>query len=120
MGWSLYTDRVERFVYISKLFTPSECDSIVKHGNKFSLKDATLHDPKLASKEKYSKYRDSKIYFLDSTNIEWVYERLTNAITDLNKRYFNFDLWGFGENMQFTKYISPGGKYDSQIGRAHV
>lgn len=34
----------------------------------------------------------------------WIFERLADVVSDLNARFFRFDLTGFGEGIQLTNY----------------
>ncbi len=42
----------------------------------------------------------------------WLYERIWNWTNIANDELWNFDLIGFKDSPQYTKYESPGGKYD--------
>jgi PKHD-type hydroxylase len=51
-----------------------------------------------------------------SEDTQWVYDRLGQIVARLNASYFNFDLTGFGEPVQLTKYVSTNnGNYDWHI-----
>lgn len=43
---------------------------------------------------------------------EFIYERIFNMVMDANRELYNFDLWGMGENIQFTEYYEGGDHYD--------
>jgi PKHD-type hydroxylase len=43
---------------------------------------------------------------------------MTDVVLSLNKQFFRFDLEGFGEGFQFTKYEAPAGKYDVHIDKS--
>ena len=57
--------------------------------------------------------RTSSISWLPKTSeSEWVYERLAFIARKLNAEFYNFDLYGFVEHMQFTVYDgSESGHY---------
>ena len=42
----------------------------------------------------------------------WLYERIWNWTNIANDELWNFDLIGFKDSPQYTRYESPGGKYD--------
>jgi PKHD-type hydroxylase len=46
------------------------------------------------------------------------YQRLSAIVLSLNEQFFKFDLHGFGEDLQFTEYVAPSGKYNSHVDRA--
>jgi len=51
--------------------------------------------------------RKSEINWLAMTEDSyWVFERLENVACSLNAEYYNFNLTGFGENIQLTNYGS--------------
>ena len=117
-SWSLKVDCVERYAYNYNVFTPEECDNIIQYGKTKQLYDGKIgfHDEIQVN----TNIRDSKIVFLhpcQETN--WIYRKLTDVVVSLNNQYFNFDLWGFSENIQFAEYQAPGGKYDAHVDRSY-
>lgn len=49
--------------------------------------------------------RTSKVSWLSRTpESEWIYERLAFIARKLNAEFYNFDLYGFVEDMQYTVY----------------
>ena len=112
-SWGLDRDHVEIFAYWENAFTAEECDHIIAHSKKFQpAKAAIVHENKLALD---TEYRDSNIAFISCDGIEWVYDRLTHCVKRMNENFFKFDLWGFAENLQFTQYVAPSGKYEAHI-----
>ena len=107
-SWSLYQDHKQYWSHIDRFFTKQECEAIIEYGKKQNLEDATVGDGYLNSKA-----RKSKIAFIGPTaEIRHVYEKLTDAVFLLNDRLWDFDLYAFGEHLQFTEY-TPGGKFAS-------
>ena len=53
-----------------------------------------------------------------SDNMDWVFRRVTDIVLDLNKRFFNFDVFGLNEGFQFTNYKAPSNKYGKHVDRA--
>jgi PKHD-type hydroxylase len=112
--WSFALDNAENWAYWENLFTPEECKKIIEIGLNKNKQIA------LVGARRESKVRKSKIVWLHpSDNMEWVYEKISAVIQNLNSRYFNFDLFGMVEGMQFTIYEAPGGKYGSHIDRGN-
>lgn len=108
-SWSLKTDSVQHYAYWDNAFSVEECDSIIMLGKSYEMYNGVIFGEN-------DNYRDSKIVFLAPVdNMKWVYQKLTYYINSINSSFFNFDLWGFAENLQFTEYNSPGGKYNSHI-----
>lgn len=51
----------------------------------------------------------SWIYHCNETN--FIYEKLGWISRQLNGEFFGFDIWGFSENLQYTKYSSENDHY---------
>ena len=114
--WPFKIDETQPWAYYTDTFTPKECDKIIKLGNK-----SKLIKGETGNLVQSDTIRNSNIRFLSpDKNSSWIFERLTNTTEHINKQFFNFDLQGFGENLQFTKYEAPTGHYsfhtDSSIG----
>lgn len=107
-SWSLYQDHKQYWSHLDRFFTKQECESIVEYCKKQELHDGVIgggHD---------SEVRKSKIAFIGPTpEFHHVFEKLTDAVFLLNDRIWDFDLYAFGEHLQFTEYTAPGGKYES-------
>jgi PKHD-type hydroxylase len=112
-SWSFNVDKVERWAYWDKAFSDEECDAIVEYGKKFTLHEGTtLGAP--------SDIRKSNVVFIQPTEEnEWVYRRLTDIVVGINSQYFNFDLTGFNEGLQFTEYVAPDGHYDFHVDKIY-
>jgi PKHD-type hydroxylase len=116
-AWMFETDHVLNCAFWGGLFTPEECQRIVDFGESLSLQKATVGSDTglVVSKE----VRDSQIAWISSTaDTKWIYERLAFAVTELNKQYFKFNLHGFSEALQFTRYDAPSGCYEMHTDRA--
>jgi len=51
------------------------------------------------------KIRTSKISWIPlNTDTQWIYERIGHIARDLNGQFFQLDLYGFIENIQYTVY----------------
>jgi PKHD-type hydroxylase len=110
-SWAFDLDRIQNWAYMDKLFTPEECAQIIAIGESKLLDKATTVDV-----ESTDSVRDSKVAWLYSVdNMEWAFRRVTDAITNLNNQFFNFDLFGFAEGFQFTRYDAPTGYYGMHV-----
>ena len=113
-SWNFKLDKVEKFAFWKNLFSKEECQTIIN-----IAKDKGLVEGTTTSGSDIKDVRDSKISWLyPSDNMIWVYRRVTDVITTLNERYFNFDLFGINEGFQFTNYEAPSGKYGKHVDRA--
>lgn len=108
VAWPLKADSVENYISLNRVFSNAQCDEIIRVGKASNLKNATTDGNK-------SNMRMCNVSFLDPSDIEWAYVRMADMANEINARFFNFDLWGFGEGFQFTEYQAPEGKYDFHI-----
>ena len=110
-AWSFKINQIERYAFWNDMFTPAECNTIIRFAKKRGLYAAkTGPQP-----EENTAIRKSSVVFITPQGIEWVYQRLTDVVSALNDQFFKFDLFGFTEGLQFTEYKAPGGKYDAHV-----
>jgi PKHD-type hydroxylase len=110
--WSFESDNLETWAYYDSVFSTEECKKIIEIGNKKGLIKGTINSGLVKN------IRDSKISWLyPSDDMQWVFRRLTDVVSNLNERFFKFKLYGFIEGLQFTHYKEPGGKYKKHIDR---
>lgn len=99
------------YYYFTNSFTPNEINQIIEMGENHPKQAGTIVSDE--SKEGISEYRISEIAWLDeNTNTSWLYEKLANYAIIANREMWKFDIWGFGDNLQYTKYYGDGGHYD--------
>ena len=53
-----------------------------------------------------------------SDDLDWVFRKITDIVLNLNDRFFQFDLHGLNEGLQFTNYKAPSDKYEKHVDRA--
>jgi len=110
-SWNFYLDKVNSYAYWEKVFTKEECEKIIK-----TAKDKGLIKGLTKSK---TDVRKSKITWLyPEDNLDWLYRRITDIVLNLNDRFFQFDLHGLNEGLQFTNYKAPSDKYGKHIDRS--
>jgi PKHD-type hydroxylase len=89
-------------------FSDDEIDQIVEIGESLPKIKATVgqgFDNK--------KIRRSNTSWVAEHNCPWLYERLGFIVQQLNGQFYDYDLWGFHEDMQYTTYTSEDkGFYD--------
>lgn len=111
MTWIFETDRVENWAQYSNAFTQEECNKIIEYAKALPREEAkiqTTHSVDGAFNDK----RKAKISWIEpNADTAWIFNRLTYIAQQLNNTYFQFDLYGFLENLQFTEYNEPGGTY---------
>lgn len=81
-------------------FTDGELDSICDMGERVSPIQAVVGNEDKTVLDKTM--RDSSISWIKSEG--WLAERLQSVVRMLNGEFFGLDLWGFGEDFQYTVY----------------
>jgi len=109
-SWNLYLDKVYTYAYWEKAFTKEECKTIIDIAkNKGLIKGTTTGK---------TDARLSKVSWLYSTDdLGWVFKKITDIVLNLNDRFFQFDIFGLNEGLQFTNYKAPSDKYKKHIDR---
>lgn len=114
--WNFYKDNINLYAYWDNLFTKEECEEIIKIAKNKGLKKGQTG--RKNENTTNSNIRLSDICWLyNSDNVEWVLRRLTDIIMDLNKRYFEFDIFGM-EGLQFSSYKAPSDKFGRHTDRS--
>lgn len=93
-----------------RAFTPRQCERIVAAGLSFEADRALLEGDGGTSVDDEG-IRSATTAWLPPTEEHWwVYEKLAAVVERANRRY-GFELWGFGEDLQFTTYAARGDFY---------
>ena len=110
-SWNFYLDQLNSYAYLEKAFTKEECETIIKIANTKGL---------IKGKTKgQSDVRQSQICWLySSDNLDWVFKKITDIVLNLNNRFFQFDIFGLNEGLQFTNYKAQSDKYGKHIDKA--
>jgi PKHD-type hydroxylase len=109
-------DNVNNWAW-AQIFSPEECKKIIDIGNRAVLSPATFDELGKADVDK--KVRDSDISWLfPSPETDWIFEKISNVTSYLNKNFFNFHLSSFAEGLQFTRYVAPTGHYERHTDKA--
>ena len=113
--WNFNQEQSYEWAFWKNAFTKDECEKITSIGKSFELYKATVY------KDKVKKYgldgiRDTNVCFIHPNNeTKFIFQKITSIVLELNKKYFNFNLLGFQEGLQFTNYKAPSGKYGKHI-----
>jgi PKHD-type hydroxylase len=60
-----------------------------------------------------SDYRVSDISWVDENlETQWLYDKITQYAKTANEQMWNFDIWGYHDQLQYTTYYGDGGHYD--------
>ena len=109
-SWNFELDKINLYAFCNNAFSEKECENIVDIAKTKGLIKGTTSGKTDA--------RDSQISWLyPSDGMDWVFRKVTDIILDLNKQFFQFDLFGINEGFQFTNYQAPSGKYGKHIDR---
>ena len=101
--WWLDVGNIESWAYQHELFTSDEIDQIHDIAAEYALTEAHVGSGDQLNKDK--NIRDSNIAFLRSSDEEnkWIFERITRAVININKQFWNFDLARI-ETLQYSEY----------------
>lgn len=101
------------YYYFTEAFTPEEIVKIIEIGDKYPKQPGTTVG---TDGDHVSDYRLSEISWLDENNeTGWLYQKLAEYAKTANEAMWNFDIWGFGDSLQYTKYFGNGGHYDWHV-----
>jgi PKHD-type hydroxylase len=104
-GVSAYNG-TEPFVLWPGVFSDAELDRIVAYGDALQLHDATVKTATTA--EGLNSVRSTKVAFFDQVpDIKWLYEKMSNIVFELNRKTYQFELFGM-ERFQYTVYNQGG------------
>lgn len=99
------------YYYFTDAFTPEEIVKIIEIGDKLPNKKATTVGSD--QEDVVSEYRLSEISWMsDNPETEWIYRKIWNYAKIANDTMWNFDIWGYHDSLQYTKYYGNGGHYD--------
>jgi PKHD-type hydroxylase len=98
------------YYYFADGLTPEESDKIIALAGLLPKQKATTVAD---SEEMVSDYRKSEISWIPQTNeYAWLYDKITELAKVANSSMWNYDIWGYDDDLQFTRYYDDGGHYD--------
>jgi PKHD-type hydroxylase len=93
-----------------RAFTAKQCDRIIALGESVA-EDTALLEGTNGEEIADGSIRQSRTAWISPDDANWwLFEKLAQLAERANRRY-GFDLTGFGEDLQFTTYGSPGDFY---------
>lgn len=102
-SWPFNVDYVNNWAFAENVFSKQEC-KIIKNLGKNKFETATVVSGKDGLKVT-KKMRESQVHFIyPSLETDWLYRKMTDLITSVNKDYFKFNLSGLNEGFQLTLY----------------
>jgi Rps23 Pro-64 3,4-dihydroxylase Tpa1-like proline 4-hydroxylase len=102
-SWGLRNRALGRFAVVQGLFTHEELTEIVRLGEKQIVQQAMIEDKGNSTFNPH--HRSTSVSWIPSlpTENHWLFQKLTDCITEVNERFFNFDL-EYIENLQYSVY----------------
>ncbi len=105
-GWHFKQDFPHEWCWFKDAFTPQELDAIIRIGEQIQM------DKGVTGGGDNSAVRDSYVSWLFPNEVTgWVFERMAGVVQSVNEQFYRFDLDGFFQGFQFTKYVAPGQHY---------
>ena len=117
-SWPFYVEKIHPYAWTEKFLTKSECEDIIKYSkNLKQTQQARVIDK---GQKTIKQIRDSTVTWLvPNDDVTWLYRKITDTVLYLNSKYFNFDLYGISESLQFTNYKSPSGHFQKHVDNAY-
>jgi len=99
------------YYYFTNVFTELEIEKIIEIGESQPKIKATTVGEDVSQQE--SEYRVSDISWLSNNpKTNWVFDRISDLAIKANSEMWNFDIWDFQDDLQYTTYYGNGGHYD--------
>jgi PKHD-type hydroxylase len=97
---------------VNGYFSPIECERIIALGSARAATGATVSAARLRPTEATAALRKTTVTWLQrdasTTDLFFKIERIAQ---DINKQFYKFELAGFGDPIQFTRYEKTGDYY---------
>lgn len=90
-----------RLAAIEMVFSPDECVQLV---SEFSPRLEPAYIETLDVAQSASIRKSSAVFIAPSKSTNWVFERLSKAVREINDTVYGFDVSQFREGFQFTRY----------------
>ena len=105
----VHEGRNPTFAWWENAFTDEDIERIKEYAKTLETKTAQIDFGEEPAPEHIRKTKVSWIRFTSETS--WIYECMAEVANKLNAQFYNFDLYGFCENMQFTIYDETNAHY---------
>lgn len=97
-----YSRHIENYVWWEGAFTEQELNVLQQRAANSTQRGKVGGE---LSREDLNKIRRSNVTWVDcSPDTEWIFKKLSHVASALNSQFYNLDLTGFGEPLQFTNY----------------
>jgi PKHD-type hydroxylase len=99
------------YYYFTNVFTDQEIEEIIQIGESQPKIKATTVGEDVT--QEVTDYRVSDIAWLaNNPKTSWVFDRIADLAIKANSEMWNFDIWDFQDDLQYTSYYGNGGHYD--------
>lgn len=97
------------YYYYTNAFNDQEILDIIKMGE-----NAGMYAAVTGKNTEATSYRTSDISWIqESEESDWLFRKIANFAIDANKQMWNFDIWGYQDQLQYTTYdAKKEGHYD--------
>ncbi len=101
---------LNNWYYAPETFSAEDIDKIYKLTEAIEFREGVLN----SGSNKHNSYRKSDIKWLhpEMEDIEWLYKKFTELITEANNSIWRFDINEELKNIQYSVYRGDGGHYD--------
>lgn len=102
------------WAWSDNVFTDEELSKIISIGDALPIHESTIvgssAGENISAEHKIRKSKNAWMPLQD--NNRFVYDKLCSSINTLNAQFFQFDIFGFMENLQYTVYLEDNNHYD--------
>jgi PKHD-type hydroxylase len=99
------------YYYFTNVFTDQEIEEIIQIGESQPKIKATTVGEDVT--QEVTDYRVSDIAWLaNNPKTSWVFDRIADLAIKATSEMWNFDIWDFQDDLQYTSYYGNGGHYD--------
>lgn len=96
--------QVHDFITWDDAFTSEELDKLQEYAKTLSFSKAVIGNNEAT--DSADVIRKSSVSWVENnSDTGWIYDRLAYVARKINAQFFNFDLYGFLEDMQYTVYV---------------
>jgi PKHD-type hydroxylase len=114
-AWSFKRDHVNTWAWAKKVFSPEECQEIIKIGNALNPIYGRVQSEKNIEVNNDIVRKSLISWIAPNQDTNWIFIRLQELVEKINNEFFKFHITGINEGLQFTKYESPGGHYHTHF-----
>ena len=102
------SDVINTWWYQDNLFSPEECDEIIRIGRSMDLQKGTVMQDGKGIEDLNYRVVDSSGIFPDNPDHLWIFHRIGEAVARANRECWQYDIIGMREGLQFLEYYQNG------------